>query len=140
MNVMTIDILNHNEINESKLYRKVIRYSILVSIIIILCIIILFTVRKKIYYQNNLYILKDKIVTNINLNDLETLTNNKVLFINNKELKYKIIEVELFNNENPYYQVSLNIEGEYEKNKILSYKILLRDDNLFNYLAYLIGG
>ena len=137
---MTIDILNHNEINESKLYRKVIRYSILVSIIIILCIIILFTVRKKIYYQNNLYILKDKIVTNINLNDLETLTNNKVLFINNKELKYTIIEVELFNNENPYYQVSLNIEGEYEKNKILSYKILLRDDNLFNYLAYLIGG
>jgi hypothetical protein len=103
-------------------------------------VIILFTVRKKIYYQNYLLFLKDKIVTNILVKDLETLTNNSVLIINKKEYKYKIIEIELFNNESPYYQVKINIEGDFEKNKMISYKILLREDNLFNYLTYLIGG
>ncbi len=140
MNVMTIDILNHNELNESKLTRKIIFYTSFVSIIILMSVIILFTVRKKIYYQNYLLFLKDKIVTNILVKDLETLTNNSVLIINKKEYKYKIIEIELFNNESPYYQVKINIEGDFEKNKMISYKILLREDNLFNYLTYLIGG
>ncbi len=137
---MTIDILNHNELNESKLTRKIIFYTSFVSIIIHMSDIILFNVRKKIYYQNNLLFLKDKIVTNILVKDLETLTNNSVLIINKKEYKYKIIEIELFNNESPYYQVKINIEGDFEKNKMISYKILLREDNLFNYLTYLIGG
>ncbi len=137
---MTIDILNHNELNESKLTRKIIFYTSFVSIIILMSVIILFTVRKKIYYQNYLLFLKDKIVTNILVKDLETLTNNSVLIINKKEYKYKIIEIELFNNESPYYQVKINIEGDFEKNKMISYKILLREDNLFNYLTYLIGG
>ncbi len=137
---MTIDILNHNELNESKLTRKIIFYTSFVSIIILMSVIILFTVRKKIYYQNYLLFLKDKIVTNILVKDLDTLTNNSVLIINKKEYKYKIIEIELFNNESPYYQVKINIEGDFEKNKMISYKILLREDNLFNYLTYLIGG
>ena len=137
---MTIDILNHNELNESKLTRKIIFYTSFVSIIILMSVIILFTVRKKIYYQHYLLFLKDKIVTNILVKDLDTLTNNSVLIINKKEYKYKIIEIELFNNESPYYQVKINIEGDFEKNKMISYKILLREDNLFNYLTYLIGG
>ena len=137
---MTIDILNHNELNENKLIKKIILYTTVVSIIIIISVIILFTVRKKIYYQNNLLVLKDKIVTNIAISDLEIFSNNDTLIINKKSFKYQIKEIELFNNENPYYQVVLNVLGEFEKNEIVSYKILLRDDNLFNYLTYLIGG
>ncbi len=140
MNVMTIDILDHNELNERHLYKKVFKYTLIVSIIIILNIIILFTVRKKVYYQNSLYILKDRIVTNINTNELNVLTSNDTFFINGKQIKYEVLEIELMNESIPFYKVYLKLNGEYKKSTIIDYKILLRDDNLFNYLAYLIGG
>ena len=137
---MTIDILEHNELNEDKLYTKVFVYTVIVGIIIILSIIILFSIRKKIYYQNTLYMIGDKIVTNIPISNLEILTSNNKIFINREELEYKVLEIELVNDVVPFYKVYLNIIGNYEKNNIMNYKVFLRDDNLFNYLIYLIGG
>ena len=137
---MTIDIFEHNELSEGKLYHKIFVYTTIVVLLIILNIIILFGIRKKIYYQNNLYIIGDKIVTNIPINNLETLTSNNLIYINKKELNYKVLEIELVNDTIPFYKVYINIEGEYEKKNIMNYKIFLRDDNLFNYLIYLIGG
>ena len=57
---MTIDIFEHNELNEGKLYQKIFTYTSIVVLIIILNIIILFGIRKKIYYQHYLLFLKDK--------------------------------------------------------------------------------
>jgi len=137
---MTIDIFEHNELNDDKLYHKVFVYSILVLLLIILNIIILFGIRKKIYYQNNLYVVGNKVVTNIAVNDLETITSNNKIYINKQEHNYKVLEIELVNDTIPYYRVYLNFNEKFEKNKIMNYKIYLRDDNLFNYLIYLIGG
>ena len=137
---MTIDIFEHNELNEGKLYQKIFTYTSIVVLIIILNIIILFGIRKKIYYQNNLYIVNKKIVTNISVNDLETITSNKIIYLNKKPYNYKVSEIELVNDVMPFYKVYLSIDGDYEKNNIMNYKIFLRDDNLFNYLIYLIGG
>ena len=137
---MTIDIFEHNELNEGKLYQKIFTYTSIVVLIIILNIIILFGIRKKIYYQNNLYIVNKKIVTNILVNDLETITSNKIIYLNKKPYNYKVSEIELVNDVMPFYKVYLSIDGDYEKNNIMNYKIFLRDDNLFNYLIYLIGG
>ena len=137
---MTIDIFEHNELNEGKLYQKIFTYTSIVVLIIILNIIILFGIRKKIYYQNNLYIVNKKIVTNISVNDLETITSNRIIYLNKKPYNYKVSEIELVNDVMPFYKVYLSIDGDYEKNNIMNYKIFLRDDNLFNYLIYLIGG
>ena len=137
---MTIDIFEHNELNEGKLYQKIFTYTSIVVLIIILNIIILFGIRKKIYYQNNLYIVNKKIVTNISVNDLETITSNKIIYLNKKPYNYKVSEIELVNDVMPFYKVYLSIDGDYEKNNIMNYKIFLRDDNLFNYLIYMIGG
>ena len=118
----------------SKLYQKIFTYTSIVVLIIILNIIILFGIRKKIYYQNNLYIVNKKIVTNISVNDLGTITSNKIIYLNKKPYNYKVSEIELVNDVMPFYKVYLSIDGDYEKNNIMNYKIFLRDDNLFNYL------
>ena len=140
MNVMKIDLLEHNELNENKLYQKVFVYTLIVVLFIVLCIIILFGVRKKIYYLNNMYIGDKNIVTNVLINDLDNLTSNHTMFINKKEYTYQIEEIELINDSTSYYRVYLKINGYEEEGNILNYKIYLRNDSLFNYLIFLIGG
>jgi len=127
--------------NEVCLETKVFVYSLVIGFLLVLLIVIMNLLKKDLYYENNLIIESNQYATiNVLLKDLNIVKNNNYIIIDNKKYYYNISEIEIINDINLYYQVKLKLDNNLLVNSINSCKILVRKENIFNYIVREIKG
>jgi len=137
---MKIEIKDYYK-NEVCLETKVFVYSLVIGFLLVLLIVIMNLLKKDLYYENNLIIESNQYATiNVLLKDLNIVKNNNYIIIDNKKYYYNISEIEIINDINLYYQVKLKLDNNLLVNSINSCKILVRKENIFNYIVREIKG
>lgn len=140
-----IDILNYNEMYNSK--NSYINYIFISICFIILLITVVFNnIYYESYYINSGILLeKDKMKVYVNNLDLNKITTNNILKINNKEFAYKtnLISDILFDGNNYSYEVI--IESRFDNsinilNNVINFKIPLRKKTILEYILKKVGG
>lgn len=140
MNKDKIEIKDYYK-NEVCLETKVFIYSLVIGFLLVLLIVIMNLLKKDLYYENNLIIESNQYaIINVLLEDLKLIESNNYLIIDNKKYYYKIMEIEIINDINLYYQVKLRLDNNLLVNSINSCKILVRKENIFNYIVRVIKG
>lgn len=140
MNIDKVEIKEYYR-NEVSLEIKAFMYSLVIGFLLVLLIVIMNLLKKDLYYVNNLIIEGNQYATiNVLLEDLKFIENNNYLIIDNKKYYYKVVEIEIINDINLYYQVRLKLDNNLLINSINSYKILIRKENIFNYIVRVIKG
>jgi len=137
---MKIEIKDYYK-NEVCLETKVFIYSLVIGFLLVLLIVIMNFLKKDLYYENNLIIESNQhAMINVLLGDLKIVENNSYLIIDNRKYYYKIKEIEIINDINLYYRIKLQLDNNLLVNSINSCKILVRKENIFNYIVREIKG
>jgi len=137
---MKIEIKDYYK-NEVCLETKVFIYSLVIGFLLVLLIVIMNFLKKDLYYENNLIIESNQhAMINVLLGDLKIVENNSYLIIDNRKYYYKIKEIEIINDINLYYRIKLQLDNNLLVNSINSCKILVRKENIFNYIVRVIKG
>ena len=140
MNIETILVRDCYK-NKFDLETKVFIYSLVIGSLLVCLIVLTNLLQKDLYYENSLVIKSNQqIITNVLINDLKIIENNNYLIINNKKYYYSVSDIELINDINLYYQVKLKLDNDLLVNSINSYKILVKKENIFNYIVRVIKG
>lgn len=140
MNIDTVEVKNYYK-NEINIEIKIFIYSLVVGFLLVCLIVLMNLLKKDMYYQNSLIInTNQSAIINVLLDDLNIIKNNNYLIIDNKKYYYNILDIELINDLNLYYQVNLNLNSDLLVNSINSCKILVRKESLFNYIIRIVKG
>ena len=119
------------------------------AVIIVLILIIILILSKSIsyekYYTNSGVLISDKTLkVYVNIDDLETLTTNRIIKIKNKEFAYTIDSISnVFNGSGYYCEVIMSVDISDDLNilnNVLKFKILLSKKTILEYIFYKIGG
>lgn len=143
---MNNNYINLNEYRKTKLNLNKDYYSFFFIIIAsIVLFYILICIKVDDYYINECIVKEDLLICNVLYNDIDYITNNNYLYINDKKYKYEIysIEEDINNQNNIYYKeinLNINLENYNIDNNILEIKIKIYHDNLLNYMKRKIGG
>ena len=141
MNIETIEIKKYSNKVKFNIKNKIVIYISVVGSLLILLMIVIILIKKNVYYQNNLIITSNQEARlNILLKDLTILDKNKFLLINDDKYYYEIKKIKLINDKDMYYQVWLNLNNDLLINSINTYKIVLYEENIFNYIIRIIKG
>ena len=140
MNVETFE-KDSLKVRTGNIDTRIFVYSSVVGFLLVFLIVIICLLKKDLYYQNELVIINhEKALLNILPMDLNIIEKNKYLELNNHKYYYNIEKIELINTNPIYYQVTLSIKNELLVNSINSCKILLRKENMLNYIVRIIKG
>ena len=137
-----MNLFDYNELDDRQLYKRSIGSSFIVAFFIVCLIIFLIIYQKKMYYESELVIDNNYAITYILKEDLHYLTKNHSIEINKNNYFYKIDEIELINEARVGYLVKMKIYSldNYQKETSLNYRVLVKEESLFNYLFRVIGG
>ena len=118
---------------------KVITAKLIFIFLIILCIILI-KLKFNIIYSNKYIVIKDNnqilLSSNIKVDDLDKITNNKYIYINDKKYKYTIIKIENIIDDNlmiEYNKIYINLNNYKLKieNNIITGNIIYAKENCF---------
>jgi hypothetical protein len=142
MDLIDLKIFKNIFINKKINIKKII---ILESIfIIILFLIILLINNLYVYYNNSGEVKDDYLVTIVNIKDLEIISNNNKLKINNKEYVYKIIDIkedDFVSNGMLYKVVYLGVDNYKSiENNYVEYQIVKEKETILNYFIKTLKG
>lgn len=142
MNIDFVDIRSYLENKDEKIYIKVFLYSVIISVLLILVIVYSSCKKKDLFYENVLYVKNDEIILMINYEELEHITKNNQIIINDIKYNYLIKEIELSNSNNLYYEIKIFLNGsDFRYNNIyLKYKILLKEESILKYIVRVLKG
>lgn len=136
--------------NYNNLYNKKVRLLNCLTVGIIFVVLIIFIVFRNIKYEefyiNNGMVIDSNVVElMVNVDELNYVTTNDKLKINDNTFAYTIISISdvIFNNNNYYQKILLNIKLDKKsniKNNILKIKIPLSKKTILKYIKYKIGG
>jgi len=147
MNISFMNIKSYLDNKEENIFIKSFYYSVIIGVLLILIIVFSSYKKKDLYYENVLYIKDNNIILTIPINELELIVNNKKLIIYENEYFYKILDIELVNKGEMYYQIKINLKGnnlDYNKfnytDALFEYKILLKEESILRYIVRIIIG
>ncbi len=136
--------------NYNNLYNKKVRLLNCLTVGIIFVVLIIFIVFRNIKYEefyiNNGMVIDSNVVElMVNVDELNYVTTNDKLKINDNTFAYTIISISdvMFNNNYYYQKILLNIKLDKKsniKNNILKIKIPLSKKTVLKYIKYKIGG
>lgn len=136
--------------NYNNLYNKKVRLLNCLTVGIIFIVLIIFIVFRNIKYEefyiNNGMVIDSNVVElMVNVDELNYVTTNDKLKINDNTFAYTIISISdvMFNNNYYYQKILLNIKLDKKsniKNNILKIKIPLSKKTILKYIKYKIGG
>lgn len=136
--------------NYNNLYNKRVRLLNCLTVGIIFIVLIIFIVFRNIKYEefyiNNGMVIDSNVVElMVNVDELNYVTTNDKLKINDNTFAYTIISISdvMFNNNYYYQKILLNIKLDKKsniKNNILKTKIPLSKKTILKYIKYKIGG
>ncbi len=136
--------------NYNNLYNKKVRLLNCLTVGIIFVVLIIFIVFRNIKYEefyiNNGMVIDSNVVElMVNVDELNYVTTNDKLKINDNTFAYTIISISdvMFNNNYYYQKILLNIKLDKKsniKNNILKIKIPLSKKTILKYIKYKIGG
>lgn len=136
--------------NYNNLYNKKVRLLNCLTVGIIFIVLIIFIVFRNIKYEefyiNNGMVIDSNVVElMVNIDELNYVTTNDKLKINDNTFAYTIISISdvMFNNNYYYQKILLNIKLDKKsniKNNILKIKIPLSKKTILKYIKYKIGG
>ena len=136
--------------NYNNLYNKKVRLLNCLTVGIIFVVLIIFIVFRNIKYEefyiNNGMVIDSNVVElMVNVDELNYVTTNDKLKINDNTFAYTIISISdvMFNNNYYYQKILLNIKLDKKsniKNNILKIKIPLSKKTVSKYIKYKIGG
>ena len=136
--------------NYNNLYNKRVRLLNCLTVGIIFIVLIIFIVFRNIKYEefyiNNGMVIDSNVVElMVNVDELNYVTTNDKLKINDNTFAYTIISISdvMFNNNYYYQKILLNIKLDKKsniKNNILKIKIPLSKKTILKYIKYKIGG
>ena len=129
-----------NLYNDNDIKNKSSIYTLIFILILISMTILLLLMKKNLYYENDLYISDINKTTYILKQDYDYIKNNNYITINNRNYFYKIKEIELINDTTIYYKVYLDIDLDIPKGSIQNYKILVKKENILNYIIRIMKG
>ncbi len=138
---------NYIDINDYLLLNK--EQKMYYSYIVILClliIIVLSLLKVEKFYELQGYILDELIVINVNINDINKITSNRYLYMNNKEYEYSVYDISEEINavgDNYYKEVRLKITLDDTINNdfnILKIKIKLKSDRFYKIIINKMKG
>ena len=140
MNIETLEIKGYCK-NENNIEIRIFLYSLVVGSLLVCLIVLMSFLNKDLYYQNTLIINSNQTaMINVLINDLNIIKNNNYLIIDNKKYYYNILDIELVNDINLYYQVNIKLNSDLLVNSINSCKILVNKESIFNYIVRIIKG
>lgn len=140
MNIETLEIKGYCK-NENNIEIRIFLYSLVVGSLLVCLIVLMSFLNKDLYYQNTLIINSHQTaMINVLINDLNIIKNNNYLIIDNKKYYYNILDIELVNDINLYYQVNIKLNSDLLVNSINSCKILVNKESIFNYIVRIIKG
>lgn len=136
--------------NYNNLYNKKVRLLNCLTVGIIFIVLIIFIVFRNIKYEefyiNNGMVIDSNVVElMVNVDELNHVTTNDKLKINDNTFAYTIISISdvMFNNNYYYQKILLDIKLDKKsniKNNILKIKIPLSKKTILKYIKYKIGG
>lgn len=141
MNVDNIEIVSYDKNSKVSLELKVFLCSLVVGFLLVCLVVVMNLLKKDLYYQNNLIIISNhNVMFNVLKDDLDIIKDNSYLIIDNKKYYYHISSIELVNDINVYYRVNLDLDNNLLVNSINSFRILIREESLFNYIVRIVRG
>lgn len=142
MNVDYVEIKEYLKNKEENIYLRTFVYSVIISVLLILVIVFSSYKKKDLYYEDVLYLKDGMIVLMINYENLEYITSNKQLIINNKKYNYLIKEIDISESNNLYYEVKMviNMNDFKYQNVYYQYKILLKEESILKYIVRVLKG
>lgn len=137
-------IYNNTYLINNKKHNKLFALSIIIIVSFVFLIILTHTIKYKTYYKNKIIVYKNDsyyLKTYINANDINIITKNKKIIIDNKLYNYQIISIENLEvtpNYQNYQEITLEVKNLVENYKInnlsIDYKILNEDILLIKYI------
>lgn len=132
-----IDINDYKIIYNTKIKKNTKMWFLILIFIIIGILLINNSFKYKRYYSNiseykdgylNIYVLID---------DLDKITKNKEIIIDNDEFAYKINEISkenIYSNNNYYKEIKLSIDKKINENESVKIKIVIEQSSLLEYI------
>lgn len=137
-------IYNNTYLINNKKHNKLFILSIIIIVSFVFLIILTHTIKYKTYYKNKIIVYKNDsyyLKTYINAKEINKITKNKKIIIDNKLYNYQIISIENLEvtpNYQNYQEITLEVKNLVENYKInnllIDYKILNEDIILIKYI------
>ena len=141
MNIEFTKLKDFLQNKDENIYIKAFYYSAIIGILLILVVLYSCCKKKNLYYENTLYIENNEIILTINYDKLEYITDNNKIIINGNVYNYKVIDINIFNNGNIFYQIKISINSDIVLNDlILEYKIFLKEERVLEYIVRVLKG
>ena len=141
MNIEFTKLKDFLQNKDENIYIKAFYYSAIIGILLILVVLYSCCKKKNLYYENTLYIENNEIILTINYDKLEYITDNNKIIINGNVYNYKVIDINIFNNGNIFYQIKISINSDVILNDIvLEYKIFIKEERVLEYIVRVLKG
>lgn len=120
-------------------------YFTTISLIMLILLFLVFNSNIVNYHKGDLMIESNKIVTIVDIKNLENITKNKKIIIERKTFTYLIEKIDnLYLDNSIYKKVTLTIknfsEDKLANNSTIEYQIIKKRDNVFSSLIRIIKG
>ena len=141
MNIEFTKLKDFLQNKDENIYIKAFYYSAIIGILLILVVLYSCCKKKNLYYENTLYIENNEIILTVNYDKLEYITDNNKIIINGNVYNYKVIDINIFNNGNIFYQIKISINSDVILNDIvLEYKIFIKEERVLEYIVRVLKG
>ena len=131
---MKNDIFDHDLISLNSLNKK---YCLIIFSILIILVILLFLIKKDLLYKNIITLNDSKGIMVVEKDYLETVKEQKKVYINNVSYDYNIEKIE---EANDFYLLTVCFPYELKNIDAKEYQIFLGKESIFKYFIRIMGG
>ena len=131
MNLLN-NVFNHEKIEIMEVNS---RHMIIVMFLVLIIMVMLFTLKKDIYYVNTITKVGDEYVLVVEKDMLNNIQNKNKITINNEEMDFSINKKEVLEDVSFLY---IEIKKDIEINHNCTYKIHLGKENLIEYIIRIV--